>query len=91
LVEPNNNATGALGQGLKIGSKVQGSGFRGGGFKGSGVEQRTAEPQNNEPQNVEGWIRFAQSFYKIDRIHSFDIRHSLFDIRFYTEPLNPER
>ncbi|CAB1082911.1 hypothetical protein D1AOALGA4SA_10502 [Olavius algarvensis Delta 1 endosymbiont] len=26
--------------------------------------------------------RFAQSFYKIDRIHSFDIRHSLFDIRY---------
>ncbi|CAB1082864.1 hypothetical protein D1AOALGA4SA_10458 [Olavius algarvensis Delta 1 endosymbiont] len=24
----------------------------------------------------------AQSFYKIDRIHSFDIRHSLFDIRY---------
>jgi hypothetical protein len=27
--------------------------------------------------------RVAQSFfYKIDRIHSFDIRHSLFDIRY---------
>jgi len=41
--------------------------------------------------NIEGWNRFAQSFYKIDRstkklttgrIHSFDIRHSLFDIRY---------
>ena len=46
---------------------------------------------NIEPQNVEGWFRFAQSFFKIDhstqklttgRIHYFDIRHSLFDIRF---------
>ncbi|CAB1081379.1 hypothetical protein D1AOALGA4SA_9032 [Olavius algarvensis Delta 1 endosymbiont] len=37
---------------------------------------------NIESQNVEGWNRFAQSFYKIDRIHSFDIRHSLFDIRY---------
>jgi hypothetical protein len=32
--------------------------------------------------NVEGWNRFAQAFLKIDRIHSFEIRHSLFDIRF---------
>ena len=38
---------------------------------------------NIEPQNVEGWNRFAQSFFKIDRIHYFDIRHSLFDIRFF--------
>jgi len=38
---------------------------------------------NVEPQNVEGWFRFAHSFFKIDRIHSFDIRHSLFDIRFF--------
>ena len=56
---------------------------------------------NIEPQNVEGWFRFAQSFFKIDRstllldpetlegrlttgrIHPFDIRHSLFDIRFF--------
>jgi hypothetical protein len=46
---------------------------------------------NIEPQNVEGWFRFAQSFYKTDRstqklttgrIHPFDIRHSIFDIRF---------
>jgi hypothetical protein len=35
------------------------------------------------PQNFEGWFRFAQSFFKIDRIHHFDIRHSLFDIRFF--------
>ncbi|CAB1078539.1 hypothetical protein D1AOALGA4SA_6276 [Olavius algarvensis Delta 1 endosymbiont] len=42
--------------------------------------------------NVEGWNRFAQSYFKIDRstqkltagrIHSFDIRHLLFDIRFF--------
>jgi len=31
---------------------------------------------NSEPQNIEGWFRCAQSFYKIDRIHSFDIRYS---------------
>ncbi|UCD78083.1 MAG: hypothetical protein JSW26_22145 [Desulfobacterales bacterium] len=30
--------------------------------------------RNSEPQNIEGWFRFAQSFYKIDRIPSFDIR-----------------
>jgi len=35
---------------------------------------------NIEPQNVEVWFRFAQSFFKIDRIHYFDIRHSTFDI-----------
>jgi hypothetical protein len=51
---------------------------------------------NVEPQNVEGWFRFAQSFYKIDsstqelttgRIHSFDTcppqEDSTFDIRFF--------
>jgi hypothetical protein len=47
---------------------------------------------NVEPQNFEGWFRFAQSFFKIDRstqklttgrIHPFDIQHSLFDIRFF--------
>jgi len=38
--------------------------------------------KTSEPQNVEGWFRFAQSFFKIDRIHPFDIRHSLFDIRY---------
>ncbi len=28
---------------------------------------------NIEPQNVEGWFRFAQSFFKIDRLTlSFD-------------------
>ncbi|CAB1081596.1 hypothetical protein D1AOALGA4SA_9244 [Olavius algarvensis Delta 1 endosymbiont] len=43
------------------------------------ANRRTAEYRIS---NVEGWNRFAQSFYKIDRIHSFDIRHSLFDIRY---------
>jgi hypothetical protein len=41
---------------------------------------------NVEPQNVEGWFRFAQSFFKIDRIHPFDppaAEHSLFIIRFF--------
>ena len=50
------------------------------------IHEAKSEPQNIECRmsNVEGWFRFAQSFfYKIDRIHSFDIRHSLFDIRFF--------
>jgi hypothetical protein len=38
---------------------------------------------NIEPQNVEVWFRFAQSFFKIDRIHYFDIHYSIFDIRFF--------
>ena len=33
--------------------------------------------------NAEGWSRCALSFFKIDRIHHFDIRHTLFDIRFF--------
>jgi hypothetical protein len=33
---------------------------------------------NSEPQNIEGWCRFAQSFFKIDRIHHFDIHYSIF-------------
>ena len=33
---------------------------------------------NIEPQNVEGWFRFAQSFFKIDKIHPFDIHYSIF-------------
>jgi hypothetical protein len=48
-------------------------------------KQRTAEPQNIEYRisNVEGRFRFAQSFfYKIDRIRSFDIHYSIFDIRY---------
>ncbi len=50
-------------------------------FQVSGTANRRIS--NVEPQNVEGWFRFAQSFFKIDRIHYFDIRHSLFDIRFF--------
>jgi hypothetical protein len=48
--------------------------------------QRTAEPQNNEPQNFEGWYRCALSFWlkSIEFLTStFDIRYSLFDIRFF--------
>ena len=45
---------------------LTGSGFRVQGFK--------RQPQNIEPQNVEGRFRFAQSFIKSDKIHSFDIR-----------------
>ena len=41
---------------------------------------------NIEPQpatssvvsNVEGWFRSRSLFFKIDRIHSFDIQYSLF-------------
>jgi len=36
---------------------------------------------NIEPQNVEGWFRSAQSFIN-DKIPSFDIQYSLFDIRY---------
>ena len=48
------------------------------------AKQRTAEQQNFEPQNNEGWNRCALPFesIKFDRIPSFDIRHSLFDIRY---------
>jgi len=50
------------------------------------VKQQTAEPQNNEPQNFEGLIRCALSFYKKDRIHSFDtcppLEDSTFMIRY---------
>ncbi len=44
------------------------------------AEQRTAEQQNIEPQNIEGWNRCALPFesIKLDRIPSFDIRHSIF-------------
>jgi hypothetical protein len=37
---------------------------------------------NIEPQSVEGWFRVAQSYYKTDRMPYFDIRYSLFDIRY---------
>jgi len=53
-------------------------------------QKRTAEPQNIEygiskagiaALSLLFWNRCAQSFIKIDRMHYFDIRHSLFDIR----------
>jgi hypothetical protein len=37
---------------------------------------------NVEPQNFEGWFRSAQPFIN-DKIPSFDIRYSLFDIRLF--------
>ena len=46
------------------------------------IDFKTSESQKTELQNFEGWFRFAQSFFKIDRIHHFDIRHSWFDIRY---------
>jgi len=40
---------------------------------------------NIEPQNVEVWNRFAQSLYKIDRIHysMFDVGRSMFDVHWF--------
>jgi hypothetical protein len=46
----------------------------------------TSCENNSEPQNFEGWFRFAQSFFKTDRIHSFDIRYSLFKVAFSIKP-----
>ena len=50
----------------------------------------TSHGWNSEPQNIEyrtAECRRVESlcsvFFKIDRIHYFDIRHSLFDIRFF--------
>jgi hypothetical protein len=44
------------------------------------ANRRTAEYRIS---NVEGWIRFAQAFLKIDRIHysMFDVGRSMFDVR----------
>jgi len=44
---------------------------------------QTAEPQNKEPQNIEVRNRHTLSCYrnKIDRIHHFYIRHSIFNHR----------
>jgi hypothetical protein len=45
-------------------------------------KQRTAECRmSNRRMSKEGFALLS-SFYKKDRIHSFDIRHSLFDIRY---------
>ena len=38
------------------------------------VEDVIKRPQNTHPKSFEGWIRFVRSFYKIGRIHSFDVR-----------------
>ncbi len=48
------------------------------------AEQRTAEQENIEPQNIEGWNRYALSFesIKLDRIPSFDLRYSIFTVRY---------
>ncbi len=48
------------------------------------AEQRTAEQENIEPQNIEGGIGYALSFesIKLDRIPSFDIRYSIFTVRY---------
>ena len=42
------------------------------------IKQRTAEYRMT---NDERWIRFAKSFFKTDRIHSFDVRCWTFDVR----------
>jgi hypothetical protein len=44
------------------------------------VKKRTAEPQHIECRRV---VSLRSVAFKIDRIHSFDIRHSLFDILFF--------
>ena len=47
------------------------------------VKKRTAEPKNIEYRmSKDGIASLRHFFIKIDRIHSFDIRHSLFDIRY---------
>jgi hypothetical protein len=38
-------------------------------------KKRTAEPQNIEYRMSKGRIASLNHFYKIDRIHYFDIRH----------------
>jgi hypothetical protein len=38
-------------------------------------KKRTAEPQNIEYRMSKGGIASLSHFYKIDRIHYFDIRH----------------
>jgi hypothetical protein len=46
-------------------------------------KQRTAEPKNIECRmSKDGIAALSHFFYKIDSIHPFDIRHSLFDIRY---------
>jgi hypothetical protein len=47
------------------------------------IEKANRRITNIEPQNFEGWNRCALSFelIKIDRIPSFDIRHSVFIIQ----------
>jgi hypothetical protein len=48
------------------------------------VKKRTAEPQNIEYRMSKGgFAPLSHFFYKIDRIHSFDIHYSIFDIRFF--------
>jgi len=48
------------------------------------AEERTAEQQNFEQQNFEGWNRCAPPFesIKFEGIPSFDIRHSIFTVRY---------
>ena len=46
------------------------------------VEQRTVEPKNVEYRMSKGGFALLSLFYKIGRIPSFDIRRSLFDIRY---------
>jgi hypothetical protein len=48
---------------------------------GGWVEQRTAEYRISNRRMPKGGIALL-SLFKIDRIHYFDIRNSLFDIRY---------
>jgi len=50
------------------------------------LEQRTAEPQNIKCRmSKDGIASLFLFFVKIDRIPYFEIRYSLFDIRFFSE------
>jgi len=53
-------------------------------FQASGAAYMKLHLKNAEVGmwNAEGWVAALCLFLKIDRIHHFDIRHSLFDIRY---------
>jgi hypothetical protein len=55
---------------------------------------KTSQPRrrrNLKTQNFEGKIRFAQSFFFIDRIHysMLDVQCSMFDVHFLINPFQP--
>jgi hypothetical protein len=76
----NEKIDGTLLTGVENRSQVQDSPF---GL----IQQRTAEPQNFEFRISKGGFAMLNLFNKTDRIHSFNIRHSSFDI-LSIKPLN---